>query len=109
MTRPRAGGECRALLLTLLVALGTLSTDLYLPSLPGIAADLGASAAEAQLTIGLFIAGFAAMMLVCGPLADRQRARLTLPDAAHHDLFTGPDMARRVAPALAAFMAACER
>ena len=42
-------------------------------------------------------------------LADRQRGRLTLPGAAHHDLFTGPDMARRVAPALAAFMAACER
>jgi len=71
MTRPRAGGAGRALLLTLLVALGPVSTDLYLPSLPGIAADLGASAAQAQLTIGLFIAGFAAMMLVCGPLADR--------------------------------------
>lgn len=42
-------------------------------------------------------------------LADRQRGRLTLPGAAHYDLFTGRDMVRRVAPALAAFMAACER
>jgi DHA1 family bicyclomycin/chloramphenicol resistance-like MFS transporter len=67
----RARGPGLALLLTMLVALGPVSTDLYLPSLPGIAADLGASAAQAQLTIGLFIAGFAAMMLVCGPLADR--------------------------------------
>ena len=67
----RAGGAGLALLLTLLVALGPVSTDLYLPSLPGIAADLHASAAQTQLTIGLFIGGFAAMMLVCGPLADR--------------------------------------
>ena len=66
-----AGGVGLAVLLTLLVALGPISTDLYLPSLPGIAADLDASAADAQLTIGLFIAGFGAMMLVCGPLADR--------------------------------------
>jgi DHA1 family bicyclomycin/chloramphenicol resistance-like MFS transporter len=68
---PARGGAGLAVLLTLLVALGPVSTDLYLPSLPGIAADLGASAAQAQLTIGLFIGGFAAMMLVCGPLADR--------------------------------------
>jgi DHA1 family bicyclomycin/chloramphenicol resistance-like MFS transporter len=58
-------------LLTLLVAMGPVSTDLYLPSLPGIAADLKASEGLAQLTIGLFIAGFAVTMLVCGPLADR--------------------------------------
>jgi len=58
-------------LLTLLVAMGPVSTDLYLPSLPGIAADLGASEALVQLTLGLFIAGFGVMMLVCGPLADR--------------------------------------
>jgi len=42
-------------------------------------------------------------------LADAQRGRLTLPGAAHHDLFTGPEVARRVAPALLAFMAACRR
>jgi DHA1 family bicyclomycin/chloramphenicol resistance-like MFS transporter len=60
-----------AVLLTLLVAMGPISTDLYLPSLPGIAADLGASEALVQLTLGLFIAGFGVMMLVCGPVADR--------------------------------------
>ena len=67
----RQGGVGLAVLLTLLVAMGPVSTDLYLPSLPGIAADLEASEGLAQLTIGLFIAGFAVMMLVCGPLADR--------------------------------------
>jgi MFS transporter, DHA1 family, multidrug resistance protein len=70
-TRSQAGGAGLAVLLTLLVAMGPVSTDLYLPSLPGIAADLRASEGLAQLTIGLFVAGFAVMMLLCGPLADR--------------------------------------
>jgi MFS transporter, DHA1 family, multidrug resistance protein len=39
-----AGGVGLAVLLTLLVAMGPVSTDLYLPSLPGIAADLEAKA-----------------------------------------------------------------
>lgn len=67
---PRAGGAVLAVLLTLLVAMGPVSTDVYLPSLPGIAADLRSSEALAQLTLGLFIGGFAVMMLACGPLAD---------------------------------------
>jgi DHA1 family bicyclomycin/chloramphenicol resistance-like MFS transporter len=67
----RAGGLGLAVLLTLLVAMGPVSTDLYLPSLPGIARDLATGEGLAQLTIGLFIAGFAVMMLVCGSLADR--------------------------------------
>lgn len=58
-------------MLTLLVGMGPVSTDVYLPSLPGIAADLSASEALVQLTLGLFIGGFAVMMLACGPLADR--------------------------------------
>jgi MFS transporter, DHA1 family, multidrug resistance protein len=65
------GGPGLAVLLTLLVALGPVSTDLYLPSLPGIAADLGASPSLVQLTLGLFVAGLALMQLVAGPLADR--------------------------------------
>lgn len=67
----QGGGPMLAVLLTLLVAMGPISTDLYLPSLPGIAADLGAPDALVQLTVGLFAGGFAVMMLVCGPLADR--------------------------------------
>jgi DHA1 family bicyclomycin/chloramphenicol resistance-like MFS transporter len=65
-------------MLTLLVGMGPVSTDVYLPSLPGMAADLGASAALVQLTLGLFIGGFAVMMLACGPLADRYGRRPVL-------------------------------
>lgn len=60
-----------AALLTLLVAMGPISTDLYLPSLPSMARDLGASASAVQLSIGLFVAGFAVMQLAYGPLSDR--------------------------------------
>lgn len=45
--------------LALLTALGPLSTDLYLPSLPGIAAALGTDASGAQLTLSAFLFGFA--------------------------------------------------
>jgi poly(3-hydroxybutyrate) depolymerase len=42
-------------------------------------------------------------------LADTSRARLTLPAAAHYDLFTGPLMTAKVAPTLRTFMAAFDR
>ncbi len=58
-------------LLTLLVAFGPLSTDLYLPSLPSIAGYFATGAAEAQLTLSVFLLGFAGGMLVWGPLSDR--------------------------------------
>lgn len=64
----------RAWLLTLaaLAAMGTLATNLLLPSLPVIARSLGVG--EARLTaglLGLFLAVFALAQLVVGPLSDR--------------------------------------
>ncbi len=58
-------------LLTALVALGPVSTDLYLPSLPGMTDALDAEVADIQLTLSLFLAGLAAGQLLWGPLADR--------------------------------------
>ena len=58
-------------LLTAMVAIGPLSTDLYLPSLPSIGAALGASVAETQLTLSAFIGGFALATVIYGPLSDR--------------------------------------
>ena len=59
------------LLLALLTALGPLSMDLYLPSLPAIGRDLAADPAAVQLTISLYLIGFGAGQIVYGPLADR--------------------------------------
>src|ERR687889_2560075 len=57
--------------LALLTGLGPLSTDMYLPSLPAIARDLHASAAQTQLTLSAFLFGFAAGQLFYGPIADK--------------------------------------
>lgn len=59
------------LLLAALTALGPLATDMYLPALPAIGRALGADAGEVQLTLSLYMAGFALNQLLCGPLSDR--------------------------------------
>ncbi len=62
--------------LTLFILLGALSgltplaIDMYLPAIPTIAQELGAGVAGVQLTVSLFLAGFALGQLVYGPLAD---------------------------------------
>jgi len=58
-------------LLTALVALGPISTDLYLPSLPGLARYFQVSVADAQLTLSSFLVGLATAQLIYGPLSDR--------------------------------------
>jgi DHA1 family bicyclomycin/chloramphenicol resistance-like MFS transporter len=55
----------------MLTALGPLSTDLYLPSLPAIARAFGSHEADVQLTLSMFLFGFAAGQLFYGPLSDR--------------------------------------
>jgi len=57
--------------LTALVALGPLSTDFYLPALPVIAQYFGVDEAGAQATLSAYLIGFAAAILVYGPLSDR--------------------------------------
>lgn len=65
-------------LLGMLAAFGALAIDLYLPALPTIGADLGASPAAVQLSVTLFLAGFTVGMLFCGPLSDRLGRRPVL-------------------------------
>jgi DHA1 family bicyclomycin/chloramphenicol resistance-like MFS transporter len=59
------------ILLIGLVAFGPLSTDLYLPALPAIGAEFVATPAQVQLTLSVFLVGFAVSMLFYGPLSDR--------------------------------------
>jgi MFS transporter, DHA1 family, multidrug resistance protein len=54
-----------------LTAFGAVSIDFYLPALPQIAADYGATTAAAQLTMSTFLAGMAIGQLGFGPLSDR--------------------------------------
>ena len=59
------------LLLALLTALGPLSMDMYLPSLPDIGRALDAPTAQVQLTISSYLFGFAVGQIVYGPISDR--------------------------------------
>jgi DHA1 family bicyclomycin/chloramphenicol resistance-like MFS transporter len=64
-------GAKLTLLLGALTAFGPISIDMYLPSMPAIAADLGTDAAGAQLTLSAFLLGMAAGQVFYGPLSDR--------------------------------------
>jgi MFS transporter, DHA1 family, multidrug resistance protein len=66
------------LLLAMLTALGPLSMDMYLPSLPDIAHVLDAPVARTQLTISSYLVGFAAGQMIYGPLSDRYGRRPVL-------------------------------
>ena len=59
------------LVLAFLAATGPFTTDLYLPSFPGIAADLDVTPSGVQLTLTAFLIGMAAGQLGFGPLSDR--------------------------------------
>jgi len=54
-----------------LACLPALTVDMYLPALPQVASDLGASDTLAQLTVSIMLVGGALGQLVIGPLTDR--------------------------------------
>jgi DHA1 family bicyclomycin/chloramphenicol resistance-like MFS transporter len=58
-------------LLAVLMAFQPLSTDLYLASLPGLAAHFGVAPAAVQATLSVYIGAFAFTQLLAGPLSDR--------------------------------------
>ena len=59
-----------AVVLGLLAAVGPFAIDMYLPALPAIAADLGASTAATQMTLMVFFISFGVAQLIYGPLSD---------------------------------------
>jgi DHA1 family bicyclomycin/chloramphenicol resistance-like MFS transporter len=54
-----------------LSALGPLSNDLYVPSLPLVASGLGAAGGTVQLTLSTLLLGLALGALIYGPLSDQ--------------------------------------
>jgi DHA1 family bicyclomycin/chloramphenicol resistance-like MFS transporter len=67
----RPGTFALTALLAALSAVGPLTTDMYLPSLPDIVRALDATTAQGQLTISAYLIGFAVGQIVYGPVADR--------------------------------------
>jgi len=63
------------LVLSTLMGFAAISTDLYLPALPEVAAALRADPARIQLTIAAYLTGFTAGQLLWGPIGDRYGRR----------------------------------
>jgi DHA1 family bicyclomycin/chloramphenicol resistance-like MFS transporter len=61
-----------------LSALGPLSNDLYVPSLPLVAGGLGAEGGAVQLTLSTLLLGLALGALIYGPLSDQYGRRPVL-------------------------------
>ena len=59
------------LILGALTAFGPMAIDMYLPSLPTMARELGGTATDAQHTVAVYFAGLALGQLVYGPASDR--------------------------------------
>ncbi len=59
------------LILSLLLGLQPLTTDLYLPALPALTQGFGASMPQAQLTLTALLLAFGISQLIWGPLSDR--------------------------------------
>ncbi|MFL2501356.1 MAG: multidrug effflux MFS transporter [Luminiphilus sp.] len=68
---PRGGELLTYCTLVGLVAYAAIATDLYLPAIPYMINDLGASEAEGQLTLSIFMVGLALGQLIFGPLSDQ--------------------------------------
>lgn len=66
------------LLLSLLLGLQPITTDLYLPALPALTDALGAPMAQAQLTLSGLLLSFGLSQMVWGPVSDRVGRRPVL-------------------------------
>lgn len=65
-------------LLSLLLGFASISTDLYLPAMPSMGAQLGASQGQLELTVSGYLMGFALGQLFWGPVSDRFGRKLPL-------------------------------
>ncbi len=59
------------LILAGLVAVMAVSTDLYLPGIPQMIEDLAASKSQGQLTLSVFLLGFALGQIFYGSISDQ--------------------------------------
>jgi DHA1 family bicyclomycin/chloramphenicol resistance-like MFS transporter len=78
VTRPAMTPAVVVMTITLLLALQPITTDLYLPALPTLQRELGASVGATQATLSGLIICFGLSQLVCGPLSDRYGRRPVL-------------------------------
>jgi len=84
------------LTVALIVGISPFATDMYIPALPAIARDLGASTAQVQLSLTAFLVSFAVGQIVIGPISDGTgRRRILLGGTA---VFALASLACAIAP-----------
>ena len=59
------------LILSILLGIQPITTDLYLPALPALTESFGASISQAQFTLSALLLAFGTSQLIWGPLSDR--------------------------------------
>ena len=64
--------------LSLLLGIQPVTTDLYLPALPAVTQDIGGTLGQAQLTLSGMLLAFGLSQLVWGPVSDRVGRRPVL-------------------------------
>ncbi|MGQ0572641.1 MAG: Bcr/CflA family efflux MFS transporter, partial [Pseudonocardia sp.] len=101
---PRNPGLWLVVVLGGLVALGPLTTALYLPALPSVVEDLDTSATAIQLTLTGTLLGLVVGQLLVGPLSDAVGRRLPLLIGATVHVLASVGCA--VAPTVAVLVAA---
>jgi MFS transporter, DHA1 family, multidrug resistance protein len=74
--RETASTTAQIAVLATLAAIGTLATNILLPSLPQMAASLHVTTAEVTAAITVFLAVFAIGQLAVGPISDRYGRRI---------------------------------
>ena len=87
MTKPAALFLNRAtppkiVTLTLLAGLSALTMNIFLPSLPGMAAYFGVPYATMQMSVALYLALSAVLQILIGPISDRYGRRKVMPGRA---------------------------
>ncbi len=98
MAHLKSGTLGMTILLGLLTAIGPLSTDMYLPSLPSIQQHFGATTGQVQWTLSAYLLGFALGQVFYGPLSDRRgRKRVMLVGLT---LYAVANFASALAPSL---------
>ncbi len=72
MTAHREPASIRTLAtLAILLGFASISTDLFLPALPAMAADLNAPQGQLELVVSTYLFGFSFGQLLWGPVSDR--------------------------------------
>ena len=70
-TTTHAGGLLSLAILSALMAFASISTDMYLPAMPALAAAFHTDPGRVQLTLSSYLVGFSLGQLLWGPVGDR--------------------------------------